>query len=396
VNDLLLDVSFPVPTFDDLLLSTHGSAVYSLLDLRSSYHQRLLDEESQWLTTTCWEGDLIRFGVLMEGLKPAPHHFQAGMVQIFHMGEQYGGLLRRHLAIYMDDLFLHSASVQEHAEHLGAVFEVCRARNVKLKREKCVFGVRTVTWLGHCLADGIITPPASYMDKLRSIPKPQLVEDLRKWCGSMTWICKHLPGLQQVLAPLLAMYGEVDLPQHPSRRVRRKGKLKWTPEADQAWEEAGALIAHPEALAVPDLTQPFGICVDASGVGVGAVLMQLSHPNGDEKDLQCWRPCAFYSKKWTSDKERHQPARGLELSGLCRALKYWAHFVRNGKTISIWTDHKSLSQKVVPKAWDDKQIRKMLGEIAVFPIRIRYLPGQLNNMADWLSREGLLDPAVEC
>ena len=60
--------------------------------------------------------------------------------------------------------------------------------------------------------------------------------------------------------------------------------------------------------------------------------------------------------------------------------------MRNGFEIPVWSDHKSLSQKVVPHTWDSLYVVGLVGLLKLYPVRISYLPGQLNRLADWLSR----------
>jgi hypothetical protein len=78
----------------------------------------------------------------------------------------------------------------------------------------------------------------------------------------------------------------------------------------------------------------------------------------------------------------------LELNGLVQALRHWAHYVRNGHPIKVFSDHRSLSQSLVPRADDDVHVRNLLGALAVFDVVIDYTPGKFFFGPDWLSREG--------
>lgn len=63
-----------------------------------------------------------------------------------------------------------------------------------------------------------------------------------------------------------------------------KDAFLWDTKQEQAFAEIKELMSSPLVLALPDFTQPFVLEADASGTGIGAVLMQ----NG--------RPIAFLSK----------------------------------------------------------------------------------------------------
>jgi hypothetical protein len=228
------------------------------------------------------------------------------------------------------------------------------------------------------------------MQKVKQLPKPATVGDMWSWIGGITWVCKHLPRCQLLVVPLREMVKAVYDGKLGKER-QKKQQLGWTAEGERAWEDMRDLLDHPKALAVPDVSRQFGVCVDASTLGVGAVLMQRQKEVDDPLDLDNWRPCDFFSKAWTTIKARQQPARGLELGGLVLALQHWAHLVRNSQTIHVWSDHRSLSQKIEPRPWDPAMVRKWMGELAVFPLDIHYLPGQLNTIADALSRAGFAD-----
>jgi len=51
--------------------------------------------------------------------------------------------------VYLDDIIVHSSSVEEHIERLGLLFERLRAANLKLKPSKCSLLRTEVSFLGH-------------------------------------------------------------------------------------------------------------------------------------------------------------------------------------------------------------------------------------------------------
>jgi hypothetical protein len=62
-------------------------------------------------------------------------------------------------------------------------------------------------------------------------------------------------------------------------------EFKWTPAQQDAFQGIKHALTHALCLALPDFEQPFQIVADASGSGIGAVLMQKK------------RPVAFFSQK---------------------------------------------------------------------------------------------------
>ena len=54
----------------------------------------------------------------------------------------------------------------------------------------------------------------------------------------------------------------------------KQGRIKWSPEAQRAFDDIKKLITHAPVLAYPDYKRQFVLDTDASDVGTGATLAQ--------------------------------------------------------------------------------------------------------------------------
>jgi hypothetical protein len=125
-------------------------------------------------------------------------------------------------------------------------------------------------------------------------------------------------------------------------------------------------------LAQPDIEKPFDVYCDASGSGLGCVLMQEG------------RVIAYASRQLRRHEE-HYPTHDMELAVVVHALKIWCHYLL-GKIYNIYTDHKSLKYIFTQSELNMRQ-RRWLELIMDYELEIHYQPGKANAVADALSRK---------
>ncbi|KAF2313838.1 hypothetical protein GH714_018225 [Hevea brasiliensis] len=122
---------------------------------------------------------------------------------------------------------------------------------------------------------------------------------------------------------------------------------------------------------MPNFSLPFVVECDASGSGVGAVLMQQN------------RPIAYFSKA-ISNKSTAQSAYERELMALVLAIQHWRPYLI-GRKFTVRTDQRSLKHFYCSKlAPQHKQywLSKLMG----YSFMIEYKTGISNKAADALSR----------
>jgi hypothetical protein len=131
------------------------------------------------------------------------------------------------------------------------------------------------------------------------------------------------------------------------------------------------IMSQAPVLALPDHKQPFVLEADASGFGLGAVLMQNS------------RPIAYMSKA-IGPKAAGMSTYDKEALAIIESLKKWKHYFA-GSTLIIRTDQQSLMFIQEQKLTEGIQ-HKLLVKLLDYDYKVEYKKGRENKAADALSR----------
>jgi hypothetical protein len=62
-----------------------------------------------------------------------------------------------------------------------------------------------------------------------------------------------------------------------TKLLEKDAKFKWSPQYEEAFLTLKKLLTTTLVLAEPDIEKPFDVFCDASGMGIGGVLMQDGH-----------------------------------------------------------------------------------------------------------------------
>jgi hypothetical protein len=145
---------YPLPRTDACLDAMNGCKWFSTFDLRSAYHQVMMNPADKEKTSFICHRGSWQFKRMPFGLCGAGATFQRLMDAVLN------GLTLQICLAYLDDVVIFSRDLDEHLDRLKQVFQRLQAAGLKLKPSKCNILQRRVTFLGHVVtAEGIATDP---------------------------------------------------------------------------------------------------------------------------------------------------------------------------------------------------------------------------------------------
>ncbi|CAA7055045.1 unnamed protein product [Microthlaspi erraticum] len=304
LNRVTVKNRYPLPRIDELLDQLRGATWFSKIDLASGYHQIPIDEADVRKTAFRTRYGHFEFVVMPFGLTNAPAAFMRLMNDVFR---EY---LDVFVIIFIDDILVYSRSQEEHATHLRLVLEKLREQKLFAKLSKCSFWQREMGFLGHIVsAEGVSVDPAK-IEAIRDWPRPSSATR-----SGVFWVWQDTTGA----------------------------------ECEESFSQLKEMLTTTPVLALPEPGKPYMVYTDASGIGLGCVLMQEG------------RVIAYASRQWQAYRSSQ--------------------------------DHKSLQHIFTQPMMNARQTR-WVEFLADYQVSINYHPGKANLVADALSRRRY-DSAVE-
>ena len=210
----------------------------STIDLRDAFHTlRLALSSQKYCGITPYYGS------------PTYHYLRMGMSVSPQIWQQFVDLVfqddlikcKQNFDIIMDDMFIHSTA-EEHMDDLRDLFKVLRKYRLKLSPHKCQFFKKKIVYMGlefQIQEDKVCyTPLKDKCDAIRNLESPKTLRQTRAFCGMVNFLSSFLPNLHRLLIPIYDLQ-------------KKAKKLKWTEEAERAFNDIKKLLINPPVLKAP-------------------------------------------------------------------------------------------------------------------------------------------------
>ena len=354
-----------IPTLEDILAEVNGSRIFSVIDLNQAYHQMELEEKSRYITTFSTHIGLRRYKRLFFGLTSASEVFHNTLREI--LSDIEGAFNSS------DDILIHGRNQAEHDDRLKKVRKRLEEWNVTINEAKEQVSKSSVIFHGVILSsDGLKVDPAK-VKTITEFPTPSTPTEVRSFLGMVNYCSRFIKNHADLTAPLRKL-------------TLKENDFSWTEECEQAFIKLKKCLASTKNLKFFNPKIKTELVVDASPIGLGAILCQIEKDN---------KPVVVaYASKALSPTEQRYSQTEREALAIIWGCEQFAVYLR-GASFVVWTDHKALVPLFNnPSSNLSTRMERWMLRKQAFDMTVQYLPGAWN-AADYLSRHPERETAMK-
>jgi hypothetical protein len=212
--------------------------------------------------------------------------------------------------------------------------------------------------LGHLASKDNVKVDPKKIEAVQDWPHPKTLKILRGFMGLTGYYHNFVKNYGNIVTPLTALL--------------KKNYFTWTPTVARDFQTFNMAMCTTPVLALLDFTKNFVLECDASGKGIGVVLMQEG------------RPLAFPNKQ-VSERNLVKSIYEKEMLSILHVVDLWCPYLL-GKRFQIKTDHQSLKYILEQRISSPKQ-QKWVTKLFGYDYEIIYKKGKENVVTDALSRK---------
>ena len=240
--------AYPMPHINDLIDGLGQARFILTLDLTREYWQVPVAEEDRHKTAFMTPMGLFQFQVMPFSLSGTPASFQRMIDRLMNSLQDYS-------AAYLDDLVVFSSIWEDHLKQVHEILQRVRQAGLTAKPSKYQFGMKTCTYLGHIMGNGVVKPETSKIGAVESFAIPQTKRQVRAFLGPTGYYRKFIPNYAELAARL------TDL-----TKKNAPNSVNWTQSCQTAFEQLKQLLCSSPVLSSPDFTRWFILQTDTSDI----------------------------------------------------------------------------------------------------------------------------------
>lgn len=198
------------------------SKIFSTADLFTGFHQIPCDEETKKKVAITTEFGQYTWTAMPMGGKNAPAVFQQMMDKIFQE------VPKSSLAIYLDDICMHSRNYSENLRTIEKVLNILKRNNLKIRAAKTEFLMEKVKFCGAIIENGRRSPNPEKSKAVRLLAEPTTKKEAASVYGLLNYFRNFIPQFATKAAPIAEAMGK---------------SFKWSEKASEAFSKLKNEIA---------------------------------------------------------------------------------------------------------------------------------------------------------
>lgn len=358
LNKLTFRHNYPLPLIEDLIDQLRNKNYFTVLDLRSGFHNVNIALDSIKFTAFVTPLGHFEFLKMPFGLKNGPAYFQKYINHIFKELLASGLLL-----IYLDDLLIATETIEKHFEILEQVVELLQKFSLELRYDKCKFLYEEITYLGYTIDCHGIRPGIENLRAVQDYPIPMNIKAVHSFLGLCAYFRKFINNFAILAKPLYDL-------------LKKDSEFKFEEGEMAAYEMLKFKLLETPILSIYSPTNETELHCDASSQGYGAILMQKQSDNK-------FHPVFYFSKRCTDAESRYHSYE-LETLAIIYALRRFRIYLI-GLEFKIITDCQALTLTLNKKLLNPRISRWAL-ELQNFNYRVEHRASTRMSHVDALSR----------
>ena len=164
VNKQLEDCNHPIPLLHVIVQKFAGMQYFADIDLRTSFWQKPLSEESREITAFVTPDGLFEYLVLPMGIKTSPGELQMMVERVIENIENAHG--------YFDNIIVASPSLDQHYFDVLETLRALNKANMTINLEKSSVGELEIKTLGHVISGEGVKPDPKKVKSIKEYPVP--------------------------------------------------------------------------------------------------------------------------------------------------------------------------------------------------------------------------------
>eukprot|EP00794_Sanderia_malayensis_P019767 gene19767-biopygen16415 len=356
-NTAIKRIRHPIPTVEDISLNLNGSKFFSKLDMSQAYHQLELSPGSRTITTFTTHAGLYRYKRLNYGTNSAAEIFQHTLTQVL---QGLKGVIN-----IADDILVFAPTKEEHNKALHACLQRLREHNLKLNLSKSKFQKRNLEFFGFIFSDKGKQPDPKKISAFVNSEQPKTASEVRSLLGMANYSAHFIKDFATITEPLRQL-------------TRKDAHFAWTETHQEAYDKLKTTLINSPVMTYFDISKETSILVDASHVGLSAILSQKAHGSSESQIIA-------YASRALTDTEKRYSQTEKEALAIVWGIEHF-HLYIYGAPFVLYTDHKPLEFIYKnPLSKPAARIERWMLRLQQYNFSVVYKSGT-DNPADYLSR----------